>query len=312
MRPSIGFVLVTHNHPEQALFLCQRLSKMYDSPPIVIHNDFSQCLMNTELFPANVSFVQDWLKTRWGSFDVIDAELRAVRDLYRDSDPDWFVVLSGADYPIQPAETVLENLYTGGYDAYLDNRKIEDCRLSVPPEGFGDQNFVDPRWVRIAFERYMAIGFGFYKLATKMGWKKKAFYLRSNAIIKRFTPFDGTLDCYAGDHWLSGNRRAANALLADNETNRKLRTHFKSRPNSDEGLLQTILKNNPDLEVSADNKRYADWRGCTNHPRSLTVTDFPTLLVSEDHFARKFVFDPSALRELDVLVDAKVEIKVGR
>jgi len=101
-------------------------------------------------------------------------------------------------------------------------------------------------------------------------------------------------------------------LLADNETNRKLRTHFKSRPNSDEGLLQTILKNNPGLEVSADNKRYADWRGCTNHPRSLTVIDFQTLLVSEGHFARKFVFDPSTLRELDVLVDAKVEIKVGR
>ena len=108
MRPPIGFVLATYNNPEQTLFLCERLNTMFGNPPIVIHHDFSQCSLNTALFPSPMSaLLKIGVLHTWGSLTVVDAQLSALQMLYRTSDPDWFVPLSTSDYPIQSAEFIL-------------------------------------------------------------------------------------------------------------------------------------------------------------------------------------------------------------
>jgi hypothetical protein len=303
VKPPIGFVLATHANPAQILFLCEQLNSRFDHPPISIHHDFGQTPLNTAEFPANVSFVQDWLKTGWGRSSFALGEKRAIRDLYKTADPDWFVNLSGADFPIRPARSILEELYSGPFDAYLDHRRIALSRVPFPPEGLGAASFSHPAWITLAFERYMAIGFGFYKLATRLGWKKKAIYLRSSFLIRHFTPFDGTLQCYAGDHWFVANRKSAHALLDDSETNRKLTEHFIRRPNSDEAIFHSMLGNTPGLRLSPKSKRYSDWTGCWSHPRTLTEADFPALLASGDYFARKFDFNPELLHKLNQAVD---------
>ena len=179
-----------------------------------------------------------------------------------------------------------------------------------PPIGFvlathnnPQQNYIHPAWITLAFERYMAIGFGFYKIAKRFKWKRRAVYMRSNFLIEKFTPFHGSVRCYAGDHWLTGNRRTASAMLASNAVNTRLIEHFSRRPVPDEGLFQSLICNAPDLKISQDNKRFTDWKGCTNHPRLLTEAEFPALLSSSDYFPRKFAFDPEALLRLNNLVD---------
>ena len=308
MNSPIGFVLLTHSNPEQTQFLCERLNELFQEPPIVIHHDFGQCPLDRSRFSVNVQFVENWSRTRWGGAGVVLGALKALQLLYAGEGPDWFVLLSGADYPIKNAGAILDDLSQGGYDAYIDHRRISLCSLPLPENGWDDQNFIHPAWVRLAFERYMAIGFGFYKLATALGWKRKAIYLRSDFFIRRFTPFDGSLECHAGDFWLTANCKAARALLADNETNRKIIAHFQRRPNPDEGMFQTLLCNAHNLRISTDNKRFTDWRGCVNHPRTLGEQDFPELISSTDHFARKFDFDPDALKQLDRLVDGRAAL----
>lgn len=300
MNPPLGFVLLTHQNPSQILFLCEQLTSLFDGAPIVVHHDFGKCRLNIELFPRNVSFVAEWMHTRWGGWGVVAGQLKATRQLYARYNPDWFVVLSESDFPIKPASYVLENLYQGEFDCYLHHRRIGCCRLPVPPQGFGTDNFTHPAWERLAFERYVAIGFGFYKLATRMNWKTKAIYLRQPFFIRRFTPFDGSFSCYAGDYWLTGNRSTAEVLLEETERRQRLINHFSHRPNPDEGFLQTFLCNVPELRISPDNKRYADWTGQVNHPRTLTRADFPGLLASPAHFARKFHFDPESLYRLSL------------
>jgi hypothetical protein len=300
LNPSIGFVLLTHQNPSQILFLCQQLTRLFDGAPIVIHHDFSKCDVNTELFPKNVSFVEDWETTRWGGWGVVGGQLKATRQLYSRHNPDWFVVLSASDFPVKSASYILEDLYGGGFDAYLYHRPIGPCRLPLPPEGFGEENFAHPAWERLAFERYVAIGFGFYKLATRLRWRKKAVYLRQRFFIERFTPFNGSIGSFAGDFWLTGNRATAEAMLDDSALNRRLIDHFRRRPNPDEGFPHTLLCNVPGLKISADNKRFTDWAGQVNHPRTLTRDDFPRLRSSSAHFARKFAFDPEALLELSL------------
>jgi hypothetical protein len=305
VKPPIGFVLISHANPAQIRFLCEQLTARFDRPPIAIHHDFFQTPMHTGSFPANVSFVRNPVRTKWGGFDYVEGALRALRLLYANDDPDWFVLLSAADYPIKTCDSVLNDLYSGAYDAYVDHRLIEYSRSPIPREGFSAAAFNHPGWKTLAFERYMAIGFGFYKIGTYFNWQKKAVYLRSNALIRLFTPFDGSLQCYAGDHWYTANRKAAHTLLEDSETNRKLRAHFSRRPNPSEAYYQSVLLNTPGLKVSLDNKRFADWTDCFNHPRTLTAPDFPALLASADHFARKFEFNSEALLRLNQLVDQR-------
>lgn len=298
MNPPIGFALLTHENPEQILFLCQQLNWLFCGAPIVVHHDFGKCSLNTALFPNNVSFVEDWLTTRWGGWGVVGGQLKAVKKLYQRHNPDWFVVLSSADFPVEPADSILRSLYSGDFDAYLHHRPIDRCMLPLPPEGFGAENFAHAAWERLAFERYVAIGFGFYKLATRLKWKTKAIYLRQKSLIERFTPFDGAIRCFAGDFWLTGNRKTAEALIEESPLNLKLVHHFQRRPNPDEGFPHTVLCNRPDLRISTDNKRFTDWAGQVNHPRTLTQADFPHLLGSSAHFARKFAFDPESLGKL--------------
>jgi hypothetical protein len=73
-----------------------------------------------------------------------------------------------------------------------------------------------------------------------------------------------------------------------------------------------LLANSPGFKVSTDNKRYTDWRGCYAHPRTLTREDFPRLLSSTHHFARKFAFDVETLRDLDKAVEHKTHEKSSR
>jgi hypothetical protein len=73
----------------------------------------------------------------------------------------------------------------------------------------------------------------------------------------------------------------------------------------EESFYHTLLANSASYKVCPDNKRYTDWRGCYAHPRTLGRDDFPQLLESTDHFARKFPFDPEVFRDLDQAVSQK-------
>jgi hypothetical protein len=86
---------------------------------------------------------------------------------------------------------------------------------------------------------------------------------------------------------------------------RKLHQHYETRSVPEESFYHTLLGNSPGFNVSPDNKRYTDWTNCYAHPRTLGDEDFPALLESTHHFARKFSFDPEMFQRLDEAVGLK-------
>ncbi len=111
--------------------------------------------------------------------------------------------------------------------------------------------------------------------------------------------------CFGGDAWFTANRRVMHLLIEETPFWRKLYDHFKSRSIPEESFYHTLLGNSPGFQLLDDNLRYADWRGCYAHPRTLGKDDFPRLLGSSKHFARKFPFDPVLLAGLDAAVSKK-------
>jgi hypothetical protein len=309
MGTPIGFVVVSHENPAQLLRLIHRLKKIYDNPHIVCHHDFNKCSLEGFDFPKEVAFVRPHIDTKWGRATFVHAFLAALRTIYQRADsPEWFVFLSGTDYPVLPAQSVLDQLALGGFDAYMDHRLVEYPWTSDPDVQYDSHAFNSTGWVPLAYERYVAIQLWlpWYSWTRRKPIKIRVATIRSKSLVGPFNPFSETLKCYGGSGWFTCNRKAAERLLADNADNHALLAHYSRRFASDESIWQTILCNQQDLKISKDSMRYIDWSQGGHHPKTLGMEDLPRILASGAHFARKFdlakgveVFDA-----IDATVDA--------
>jgi hypothetical protein len=309
MGATIGFVLVSHDKPAQLLRLVRRLMKLYDNPPIVCHHDFGKCSLEGFDFPREVTFVRPHIETKWGGMSFCLAFFAALRTLYQRADrPEWFAFISGTDYPVRPAQTVLDQLAGSDFDLYMDHRVAEYPWAPDPGVKYDAHSFNSVDWVPLAYDRYVAIRLWlpWYSLARKKPVRVRVGTVRSKWLVGPFNPFSETLKCYAGSAWFTANLKTAERLLADNAMNRSLFAHYSKRFIPDESLPHTMLCNQPDLRISKDRLRYVDWSRGGHHPKTLGMEDIPSILASEAHFARKFDLTQGAdvFDAIDAAVDA--------
>ena len=292
---SIGFVILSHSEPEQLLRLTSRLENMFPTSKIICAHDFGQTPLDTRCYPATVSFVTPHVPTRWGHISLVHAAMNGLRKLYERDGPDWFVLLSGSDYPVTDAATIHRDLATGEYDAYLDHREIP-LKLIIPEPNSTLYGTNRPEWIADAYARYIAP-------RVKYPWLTREFRLIRRTLVFRFPspfhPFRRNMRCFGGDHWFTANRRVAKTLLGEYENGGGLLRYFANRPIPDEAFYHTVICNNANLRVSHDNKRYADWSVYGPHPKFLEIEDIPKISASRSHFARKFRPRSSAIAVLD-------------
>ncbi len=296
MTPTVGFILVTYNKPHQIVRLVNTLNRMFDHPPVVCHHDFSQSDLPPDLLPKNVTLVRPHVVTRWGSFTVIEATIRALELMYGTSAaPDWFVFLSAADYPIKPARQILHDLASSPYDVHIRHERIA-------------YNAYERDWQRLCYERYCSVRLSLPCLNRKLRWTKRQVLLKHPVLTAPFVPFSKHLRCFAGEHWFCAKRRAAEYLIELYRTKPALAAHFRKRERyaivPEESYYQTVFCNAPGLKVQNDNWRYIDWSQGGRSPKTLSSDDLPGILASSAHFARKFDLDtdPRILDTLDTVI----------
>jgi hypothetical protein len=274
---------------------------MFDAPPIACNHNFSMCSLCPEVFPSNVRFVIPHVNAKWGHISIPLAALSAFRLLRRHGQPDWFVLLSGSDYPVRPAHEIMHDLSTTEYDAFLDNREVQLGAL--PPGGPGARHaFGGPEWVDEAYRRYCAYCFWLpWPSSPKrlfsgcLPFWKRRFPIRHPGLIRMIERLQPRLTVYrppriyAGDFWFQANQKAIDRLLDPSlET---LVRYYERKQIPDESIFHTALCNHAALRICADNKRYRDWTGGGSHPKWLNLSDLPRMIASGAHFARKFLPD---------------------
>lgn len=288
----IGFAVLSHNEPEQLLRLICGLNEVFGDPPVVCHHDFGKSSLDEARFPGNVRFVRPHLVTSWGHINVPLAALKAFHVLQEYAQPDWFVLLSGSDYPVRPAAAIIADLSHSDFDAYLDHRQIL-YRALPPGQTAQDFGFGRPAWVRLAYDRYYALPLFWWPHLSKtllltgaFPFQKKYVFLRNPSIL-RWIGSEAPARIYGGDFWFQANQRAIDRLLNDPSVPMLVRYYCRRR-NADESLFHTILCNQPDLRICKDHKRYEDWPRNGKHPKWLEASDVPKIVASGAHFARKF------------------------
>ena len=125
MNSAIGFVILSHTEIDLLERLIGALNLTYDEPPIAIHHDFSQSYIDVSRLKGNICVVKPSIPTQWAHVSVIHSALSAIRALYQNYAPEWFTLLSAADYPIMPGRKALEEIRDGGVDLYLDYQLAE-------------------------------------------------------------------------------------------------------------------------------------------------------------------------------------------
>jgi hypothetical protein len=306
----IGFVILSHDRPTRVLRLTRRLAHSFPRCAIVCHHDLWRCPMNRAVFPKEVTFVLPSLKTFWGHISLVQAELRALRSLYDRHDPAWFCLLSGADYPIATAAQILADLGSERYDLYMDHRLITRPET---PYTLRPARHCDPQWSVLAYHRYCATQLSDIAhniLSNVDAWSpgeidKALDATRASCLTTSTRSFPGGFECFAGDHWIIGNRRAAMLLLAPSKLNDDCLRYFSGCAIPDEAIYQTILCNASGLRISPSNKRYADWSTLSDHPRFLGVSDIGRMLASGCYFARKFTEDATILDDIDAYLSSQ-------
>jgi hypothetical protein len=292
MSVKIGFVVLSHNEPGQLQRLIGTLNAVFGDPPIACHHDFSQCSLGQAAFPGNVRFVHPHMVTSWGHINVPLAALRAFSVLRTYEEPDWFVLLSGSDYPVRRADAITAELASSNYDVYLDHREI--LYRAVPAgQTAQDFGFGRPAFIRLAYDRYFSIPLFWWPRLSKtllfsgaFPLQKKYVFFRNPSILRRIQS-DLPPRIYAGDFWFHANQRAIDRLLNDPLVP-GVAEYYRRRRNVDEAFFHTVLCNQPDLRICKDHKRYEDWSKDGKHPKWLEVSDVPKILASGAHFARKF------------------------
>ena len=291
----LGFVVLSHNNPPQLRKLCDTLNTLYEKPPIAVHHDQSQSTVDRQHFSDNVAFVENPLVTGWGGWSVTEAVLKGLARLYQGFDPNWFTLLSAADYPVMVAESVRDVLRTTRADAFVDLHPLSSKHQH---RHFGTQ---DPALAHhdnkaLGRKRYLHARLDLGLLRPKKVGGNQTVRL---PFASPFNPFTSSYQCYVGSQWLTGNRKTAERILRPSSKDVAYQRYLRKRWHADESYINTVIGNDPQLVVDVNPRRFTRWSDGGAHPETLTENDLDAARSAEAFFARKFAHGSAAVQALD-------------
>jgi len=294
MSAPIGFVLLVNPFSplRQTERLIRRLNAMFAFPPIAVHHDFGKNPDFVADLPPNVRLVHPHIDTRWADFTCIEAALAALRLLYAGPEkPDWWVYLSGADYPIKPAAQILADLKSTPFDAHIQHLPLVYKKYPT-------------WWHKISFERACSVRVRYPWITRHLKFEMRQRWISHPLFTRGKLPFTEQFKPYAGEAWFCASRRAAEAVLAFYDRDVAFAAHCRQILVPEEAYFHTVMANDPTLKLSQDYLRYVDWSGGGSHPKVLTLDDLPKMQASHAHFARKFPHAENVpvLDEIDKLI----------
>ncbi|MFN8020401.1 MAG: beta-1,6-N-acetylglucosaminyltransferase [Acidimicrobiales bacterium] len=328
---SMGFVVLSHRGTEQTARLVRTLTRAYDGPQIAVHHDFAQCPFDEPL-EGNASFVRPHLRTAWADFSVVEATVLSIADLLgRRDPPDWIHVLSGADYPVRPADEVVRELAACTVNALMEvvpvteDRSRDDFRFASPRRHL-DAVLPLPLPIRTIKYRGTVPGELLRRAQLRHDWRGASRSLWAGRA------------CFAGSQWFSVDATAGALLVEHHARDRRLARHFRWGMFPEESYLQTIVGNAPHLTSAGEHRRYIRWpyqldgtdaspvddhqpqqrrwwtrrqfwdfqKSKLSHPAILEPSMLPDIVASGAYFGRKV--DPAVNREVLDLLDEHLGI----
>jgi hypothetical protein len=313
MSARVGFVILSHEGARKLARLVAAVRREYPDCPIAVHHDFSQVRLDRDAIGSDILWVEDWRRTGWAKWAVVQGALSAFQLLFAKTDAEWFILLSASDYPIRKGSEVMAELEAAKCDAFVDLRPLT-AEASPGAKLVGTTSpqlsqFDSPGTLALKRRFYLSQQFWLPILRTRP--RLRLGKLTWRPPIAGRHPFRDGLSCFYGDHWFIANRKAIAAILDRNPANLRLRRHYRNRTQPDESYYQTVLVNTPGLVICRDNRRFTEWNGGGAHPMFLTPAQLPGMLESGAFFARKFEEGSPVLDDIDAMLSGASPSSAG-
>ena len=289
------YLIQSHKNPRQISRLVHTIRKSSPDSYILVSHDFRAC--DLDVTPLRNLPDVEVISGVGGrvDFSIIQGYLNAINWLFSHNiEFDWLINLSGQDYPIQPLPHIERILKNTEYDGFLD---------------FFDALNEPTKWgIKQARERYLYqywysnvnLPSIFKKLihrsgkimnnsqdVLKISW---SFDRLMVGVIANPPVFNENFLCYVGSYFHTLSKNCVQFLHDYANKNISLVEYYKKTCVPDESFIQTILVNSGKFNFCNDSKRYIDFSNyCRDgHPRTLTIEDYPKIIKTDTHFARKF------------------------
>lgn len=258
---SIAYFILVHRFPEQF----KRLFKAvyHRDNQYLIHLDKktdSEVAKDIKKFLSDYpnSYILDSENVVWGGYSMVQAELNGMKYLLKLKKPwDYFINLSGQDYPLKSQEIIRKYL--------TENKGNNFIKIA-------NQSIVRPETMNRIENYFVEYENGFSGVPYK------------RAYLKDVIP-------YIGGQWMILTRQSCEFICKSAEV-KKYEDFYFNTLIADESFFQTVLMNTSfDGILINDDKRAIIWipdGDIKLRPKTFTKLDMKFLLKGDNLFARKF------------------------
>jgi hypothetical protein len=307
----VCYLIQTYKNPEQIYRLVRTIKESTPDSYILISHNFAAQDLDVRPLQDLQDVTVISAKGGRGDFALAQAYLEAIEWLLNHNIQfDWLTNLTGQDYPIQPLPQVEKFLAETKYDGFLEHFNVlANCETNLWGVRNGSDRYLYqyqragsslPRWQRalVKLPRMVINNIQpWLRVDTSYGWM---IGLRAKS-----SPFNDNFRCYAGSYFHTISRKCVEYLHYFVNQNSELVNFYKKTWLPEESFIQTVLANSGLFNLANDNKRYIDWTNTRHgHPRLLSAEDYPAIMASDSHFARKI--DMAQDKQLLDLLDEKV------
>ena len=284
----IAYLIMAHDQPDHL----HRMVKALDCDEVgfYIHIDNKVKLSRFRpemLEKENVHFLRTRVDIQWMGFSVVEAILMLMQEaLMQDASRfDYFVLLSGSDYPIKSNSLIRKFFETSNKEFILFHR-LEDW----------------PSW-KPKIEYYYPIDlvpiFGHSKGIEKSYWRRLFWgrFFKYRWLMPKRNYMAGMIP-YGGSGWWSLSWGCVAYVLRFVQENPRFVSFYRYTHSPDEMFFQSIILNsewarrvenfNAYMDGNSFSLRYIDWSPERETPSILDERDWHNIRKSSDLFARKF------------------------
>jgi hypothetical protein len=243
----VAYLVLTHKNPGVLKRAIGALSS--DDCAFFVHIDKKSEIADfAEIRGENVFFSRKRVPVYWGEYSVVRAILLLLRQAIESPERyDYFVLLSGSEYPLRSRKYIHE---------YLEaNRGLEFMNLGkVPAPGKPLSRFTTLR-----FESDKPVLRFASSALAKVGLAHRDYQKHL-----------GSLEPYSGRCWWALTENACRYLLDFIARNQRVEKFFENSFAPDENFLQTIVGNSEFGSRVLGNLHYEDWSVSGPHPAMIT------------------------------------------
>lgn len=306
-RPRFCYLILAHTDPDGALRLVRRIRTLSPTAHVVVRHDDPAYVDPSVLREAGALPLVSRTRVRWGDWSLVEAMLEAMEFGRSMTDAEYFVLISGQDYPVLDLAAWEDELVSRGPDAVLDPHPGQPrnwrYRWSSPTLRRTGVAPLD-RAVRFAACRVGDVTDGVIPMHTS----PRAGDDRLFVGVRRASPPPVTVTKCS--QWMTLSRLAVDAVLERDRCDRRTRTFFQHTQIPDESYVQSLLHDDPRLIVMHTDTSAKNFEPGAPNPTWLDPGQLDYLIRrSAAPFVRKIPVnvDPQVVERADTLATRSPE-----